>query len=294
MTRRPALFVAPLAALALAAGFVLPAGAPGGAGRCAAQDTETSTSTESTASASATTNAVAPPPEALEFYRRGRELYAEGRYREAAVELERAQVLDPTSPNLVFNVARVYELLGELEKSIAFYRRFLRVLPEDETAERARIEATLRRLEGARGEVQRPTDAPPEDRALRDPQPVRVQERGVADALFWVAASTGAALLVGGTITGLLALDTQRAAGDYVVGLDGLYEDRQSLANRADTLALTADVLFIAGGVTVVTSALLFALRERTVERYPGLEGSVRADVAVLPGGGLVTLRGAM
>jgi len=282
------------------AATVLPAGTPGAASRCAAQDAATPDAAESdtatTAAATSTDAAPPPPPEALELYRRGRELYAEGRYREAAVELERAQVLDPTSPNLVFNVARVYELLGELEKSIAFYRRFLRMLPADETAERARIEATLRRLEGARGEVQRPNDAPPEDRALRDPQPVRVQERGVADALFWVTASAGAALLVGGTVTGLLALDTERAMGDYVVGLDGSFEDRQVLADRADTLALTADVLFIAGGLSAVASVLLFALRERTVERYPGLEGSasLAPGVAVLPGGGLVTLRGAL
>jgi tetratricopeptide (TPR) repeat protein len=283
MTRRPAPTVAPLAALALslAAALVLPAGAPGGAGRCAAQEAD----------------APAPPPEALELYQRGRALYAEGRYREAAVELERAQVLDPTSPNLVFNVARVYELLGDLEKSIGFYQRYLRLLPPSETAERDRIEATLRRLEGARDEVRRPTEAPaqpPSAAPLRDPQPVRVQERGVADALFWGTASAGAALLIGGTVTGLLALDTERATGDYVVGLDGTFADRQVLADRADTLALVADVLFIAGGVTAAASALLFALRERTVERYPGLEGSVRADLTVLPGGGLVTLRGAL
>jgi len=265
------------------AATVLPAGTPGAASRCAAQDADVPP----------------PPPEALELYQRGRELYAEGRYREAAVELERAQVLDPTSPNLVFNVARVYELLGELEKSIGFYRRYLRLLPPSETAERDRIEATLRRLEGARDEVQRPTEPsaqPPSPAPLRDPQPVRVQERGVADALFWVTASAGAALLVGGTVTGLLALDTERAMGDYVVGLDGSFEDRQVLADRADTLALTADVLFIAGGLSAVASVLLFALRERTVERYPGLEGSasLAPGVAVLPGGGLVTLRGAL
>jgi tetratricopeptide (TPR) repeat protein len=283
MTRGPAHFVAPLAALGLtlAAAFVLPAGTPGAASRCAAQDAE----------------APAPPPEALELYQRGRALYAEGRYREAAVELERAQVLDPTSPNLVFNVARVYELLGELEKSIGFYQRYLRLLPPSETAERDRIEATLRRLEGARDEVQRPTEPTVQSPApLRDPEPVRVRERGVADVLFWVTASAGAALLVGGTVTGLLALDTERAMGGYVVGLDGSFEDRQVLADRADTLALTADVLFIAGGLTAVASALLFALRERTVERVPGLEGSasLAPGVAVLPGGGLVTLVGAL
>ncbi len=283
MTRRSALSVAPAIALALAlAGLAAPVGAPLGPLPCAAQDAE----------------APPPPPEALALYRRGRELYAEGRYREAAVELERAQVLSPTSPNLVFNVARVYELLGEIDKSISFYQRYLRLLPPSETAERDRIEGTLRRLEGARDEVSRPAEAtaptPPPDAALRDPQPVRVQERGVADALFWITASAGAALVVGGTVAGLLALESEGEVRDYVIGVDGAFEDRQTFADRADALSVIADVLFISGGVTLAASALLFALRERTVERYPGLGGDVRADLTVLPGGGLVTLRGAL
>jgi tetratricopeptide (TPR) repeat protein len=238
-----------------------------------------------------------PPPEAIEFYARGRQLYQEGRYREAAVDLERALMLDPTSPNLVFNVARVYELLGELEKSIGFYHRYLQLLGPDEGEERERVQGTIRRLEGARDEVGAQTQQPPNplERQLRDPQPVRVQERGVADALFWITASAGAALVIGGAVTGLLALNAQGEVRQFVVGENGTYADRLDIASRADLLSMLTDIFFVAGGVSVLASVLLFALRERTVERYPGLEeGGVQADVAVLLGGALFTLRGAL
>src|SRR5262245_38941542 len=77
-----------------------------------------------------------PPPEALAHYNRGRAHYQAGRYREAVVELEKALSLDPQSPNLVYNVARVYELLGDMERSIAFYERYKRMLPAQEREER--------------------------------------------------------------------------------------------------------------------------------------------------------------
>jgi tetratricopeptide (TPR) repeat protein len=235
-----------------------------------------------------------PPAEAVELYRQGRELYQQGRYAEAAVELERALMLDPASPNLVFNVARVYELLGEIDKSMVFYQRYLRLLPEEDVEERERVQGTLRRLEGARATLAQRQQPPPEVAGdLRDPQPVRVQERGVADAAFWVTAGTAVALLVGGAVTGILAIGAEGQVRDFVLGADGLEEDRLALADRADTLALVADTLFAVGAAASVAAVLLFALRERTVERYPGLTGAT-AGLAPLPGGAALFLRGTL
>ena len=282
MTRSTAHFVAFAATLALTALAAL-AGPAGGLAGPASSHAQAPDAHE-------------PPPEAVEFYAHGRQLYQEGRYREAAVELERALMLDPTSPNLMFNVARVYELLGELDKSIDFYGRYLRLLGPEETEERGRVEATVRRLEGARGEVGAQVAAPPQGdaSALRDPQPVRSEKPGVADAAFWITASTSAALLLGGTLTGVLALGAEKSTGNFVVGSDGTFEDRQAIADRADMLALVTDILWIGGGVAALTSVLLFALRSHTVERYPGADGDVQADLAVLPGGAFLSLRGAL
>ena len=82
-------------------------------------------------------SASAPPAEALTHYNRGRELYQAGRYREAVVELEDASRLDPGSANLVYNLARVYELLGELDLAIRHYQRYRAMLPPTETEELA-------------------------------------------------------------------------------------------------------------------------------------------------------------
>src|SRR5690606_9559209 len=66
----------------------------------------------------------ATPPEAVQFFESAREHYRRGRYPEAAVDLERAVMLDPTSPTLRYNLGRVYELLGQLPEARAQYARY--------------------------------------------------------------------------------------------------------------------------------------------------------------------------
>jgi tetratricopeptide (TPR) repeat protein len=87
-----------------------------------------------------------PPAEALKHYERGRALYKAGRYREALAELQMALFLDPNSPNLVYNVARVHELLGEIDLAIEHYVRYQKLLPPDQADEIARVESTSRRI----------------------------------------------------------------------------------------------------------------------------------------------------
>src|SRR5687768_16655883 len=90
------------------------------------------------------------PREAVELFQRAREHYHNGRYAEAAADLESALVLDPGSPTLLYNLGRVYELAGDLERAIDVYRRYLPVIPSSDAAERDRTQAAIRRLEGAR------------------------------------------------------------------------------------------------------------------------------------------------
>src|SRR5687768_3439309 len=94
-----------------------------------------------------------PPGEAVDYYQSGRRHFAAGRYREAVADLQRAREHDPNSPTLVYNLARVYELLGELDAAIESYEEYRRLLPSREREERARVAETVRRLRGARVEV---------------------------------------------------------------------------------------------------------------------------------------------
>ncbi len=205
-----------------------------------------------------------PPQGAVEHYNRGRAHYQAGRYREALRELERALTMDPRSPNLVYNVARVHELLGELEEAIQFYRRYRDMLPMAERDERERIQAIVLRLLGALKHAT--PNQPAVEERLREPsaRPVRM-ERGVADGAFWTTAVMGASALAASAVTGGLALKTERDVEGFVVGADGPNDEREKLAKKADRLALSSDVTFIIGTTFAVTSILLYMLRERPV-----------------------------
>ncbi len=207
-----------------------------------------------------------PPAAAIEGYNRGRALYLAGRYREAVIELERALALDPTSPNLVYNVARVYELLGELSKATSFYERYRGMLPASETEERERVASILMRLQGARTQATPEPPGPPTD-SLRNPELETDREpessRGVADSVFWVTASAGAVSLVAGGAAGMLALQTEKKVDKFVLGPDGSASKRDDLTDQADRFALTSDVLLMLGTTFVVSSILLYALREK-------------------------------
>lgn len=216
------------------------------------------------------------PPEAVQFYRRGRELYQQGRYQEAVVELERALMLDPSSANLVYNCARVYELLGSLDQSLDYYSRYLTMLPPEQSDERARTEGAIRRVRGAqRSLANRLTPPPPPPPGsdigeLRDPnQPFTIRQTGVADAAFWVTAIASSALLVTGAVTGVLALGRANDADSYVLWFPGDDTHRQDLIDEANSLAIATDVLVGIGAVGAVVSGVLYFGREREVEVHP-------------------------
>jgi tetratricopeptide (TPR) repeat protein len=199
-----------------------------------------------------------PPPAALSHYNRGRAHYQAGRYRDAVIELEKALALDPQSPNLVYNVARVYELLGDIERAISFYERYHHMLPAQEREEKQRVEATLARLRGAKQHVVPETSEPPP----AGPE----MKRGVADPAFWVTLGTGAAAVAAGGVTGVMALRAGKDTEDFVVGEDGTMSKRDDMARHTDRLALASDVLFLCGATFAVTSVLLYTLREEPVE----------------------------
>jgi tetratricopeptide (TPR) repeat protein len=248
------------------------------------------------APASASAQDEQTPAEAVEFYRLAREHYESGQYRQAATELERALVLDPDSPTLVYNLARVYELLGELDQALEMYERYQRLLPQQQAREQERAEATIRRLQGAREagglELDRP-ERPVEVEPLRQlPGLVLVRENGVADAAFWVTLAGGVASLAAGAIFGILALDAQSSAEDFVLGPDGVLSQREGLLDTATTYGLVTDVTLGLGGAAVIAAGLLFFLREHTVERAPvravdedeaGPEGSDGAEEPTEP-----------
>lgn len=208
--------------------------------------------------------------EALGHYERGREHFRAGRYGEAIIELKAALALDPSSANLLYNVAYTSELLGDLRGAIDYYRKELAALPDSEAAEREKVMLTLRRLEGRLAE--RPVVAPP------PPKPP-ARQFGRADLLFWSSLGGGVALLAGGAVTGVLALAREHEVKNFVAGKDGTLAQRNSLIDQTHMLALSSDILTGAGAALVVTAALLFFLREPKVEQ-PNAETAPHASLA--------------
>jgi tetratricopeptide (TPR) repeat protein len=198
------------------------------------------------------------PPEALAHYERGRASFRAGHYREAIVELRAALELDPTSANLLYNVAYTSELLGETRDAIDYYRRYLVALPENQKEERDKVLVTLRRLEGRMSEHLRAAASPqPAPQA-----PTTSQGFGRADVWFWSSLGGGVALLAAGTITGVIALQDEHELKTFVAGRDGTLARRTSLINQTHALALSSDIMTGAGAALVVTAALLFVLRQ--------------------------------
>ena len=215
----------------------------------------------------------APPSEAVHHYQRGRDLYHEGRYREAIVELQAALKLDPTSPELTYNVARVYELLGDIDTALRYYARSRALLPTTALEERERTTTTIQRLEGAR---------------LHD-ELGPAETRGVADAAFWSVTSVGLAALAGGAATGVLALQSSKRAKAFVVGADGSVGEREQELQRADHFALASDVMLAGGATLGVAAVLLYALRER-----PTQKGGAQLGAEVSPSAAFLTLKGSL
>lgn len=203
----------------------------------------------------------AAPEAAVDLYRSGSEHYKAGRYREAIVDLKQALALDPESPNLVYNVARVSELLGNLGEAIDYYNIYLELLDSDDDEERQGIEQTIRRLDGARAELAENAAARGD---LREPIIVQVAPPplGNADIWFWATAGTGVAALLVGAVTGIVALDSENRVADFKVGPDGSIANRDKLVTDTQTLALVTDLLLIGGAAAVLSAAGLYFFRK--------------------------------
>lgn len=210
-----------------------------------------------------------PPPEALEFFASGRAHYEAGRYTEAAQDLEAALQLDPGSPTLIYNLSRVYELMGELDRAIRYNEQYLTLLSPDDVEEREVAESSLRRLKGARDWLAlREAAQQGQVQSLRQLAPrVIVRERGVADLPFWITLGSGVAILAAGGVTGGLALRAKGDAEDFVLRVPDDQARRESLVDRSRRLGLSTDVLLGVGAATCVGALLLYLLRSRSYER---------------------------
>jgi tetratricopeptide (TPR) repeat protein len=111
-------------------------------------------------------------------FERGNAAYEAGRLKEAASEFAQARELAP-SPELEFNLARVYERMGEAEAAIRHYRAYLSgaaVAP----GERRQIEERIGALQALLSRQQAQVKAPPPSSDALTAEARAFFERGLA------------------------------------------------------------------------------------------------------------------
>ncbi|MEZ4434361.1 MAG: tetratricopeptide repeat protein [bacterium] len=194
--------------------------------------------------------------------------YRQSRYEAAAVDFQKAFVLTGHR-DLLFNVARSRERLGDTDGAVEWYRAYLATSPADETAVIHRIrqlggEATPAPVDMGRISREVDIDSPLVPEATVDPIP-------------FVALGVGALAAGAGVWFGLTALDeaSRARAADTAAQARPLKED-------AEQSALYADISFGVAAAAVGAAVVLWALAD------DGAAAEGRVDVGLAPGGGYI------
>lgn len=181
--------------------------------------------------------------------------YREGHYRAAVAELEAALTLDPTSKDLLYNLALVHEKLGQLENAISVLERYAELETDPKELERARQAIT--RMRGAQSEL-----GPPIVPA-RVPMPPPVQpapaqpEVSKTNGWLWATAGLSLAAAVVGTVFGVRAL-ALRPGQNATTSADTSAESLRSEQARAENSARIADISFAVSLVSGAGAAVLW------------------------------------
>jgi tetratricopeptide (TPR) repeat protein len=239
---------------------------------------------------------------ARRHFEKARSYYGQGAYREAIAELEAAHVLDPSAKDLVFNLGVVHEKLADIDDALRWFRLFTTM---DLTAqERERADAYIKRLEGAKKEVEaKPPPPPPKQPATTPPHtgnahgapdttpspPPRPPDRpppGRIDALT-IGALTATTLGLGFGVVMAVRAELDQPPAGYVTGLPGhTYDDFSKQQSKAHGEAQLADVGFGVALVGAIATVTLYFARPRAVAP------STAVSVAPLAGGGAVFVQG--
>lgn len=227
---------------------------------------------------------------ALELVQKGREAFKASQFQASIDLLKEAYALEP-APVLLYNLAKAYEGLGDIEHAAETYEKYL-ADEKEEIPDRAAIEAKLKNFKSAIAEKERLAKERDEARAAlekkeRDakdaekgaPPPTEAGKRPPSP-VPWVFVGVGAAGLVAGGVLGGLAVgkdDDAKSAPSQ--------KDAVDLHESAKGLALGSTVGFIAGGA-LTGGGLLWGIIDIATR------GSSKPPVKVDVGAGSLRVRG--
>jgi len=230
---------------------------------------------------------------ARRHFDRARAYYAQGAYREAISEFEAAHALDPSAKDLVFNLGVVHEKLADIDDALKWFRLFASMNITDQ--ERERVNAYLKRLEGAKKELDAKQAAAAASASSASssgsppPPPPEKPQYGRIDAYTISAASVTVVALGAGTVLGIKALADKPPAGQ-VTGYNTSIQQLTSRTNTAHNEAIAADVCFGVAVAAAAVTAYLYLARPRSTA--PSTTGATTVSAAPLTGGGAFFVQG--
>jgi tetratricopeptide (TPR) repeat protein len=215
--------------------------------------------------------------EARLHFTKGRDLYQSGAYREAIAELEAARALDPKAKDLVFNLGVVHEKLGDIDDALRFLRLYVQM--DLDPAEQTRAESYIKRLEGAKAEIdaKRRAAAPAVDDV--GPKKQEPRKRGRIDTATLVAGGVTIAAAGAGMVFGIKALSDQPSG--FVTGKNGTLGTLDSQQSSAHTEAVIADACFGGAIAAAAVTAGLYFLRYKDEPTSPAKSGARPAPFLV-------------
>jgi tetratricopeptide (TPR) repeat protein len=214
----------------------------------------------------------------------GAALYAQRDYRRAIEKFIQAYAVD-SDPNLLFNIARCYEELGEIDAAIEKYETFLKT-PGADTRGRQRARESLAALREAKNHPPAASAAlveVPEAPAPAEPVSVPVASRTSGDApsgsaLPWVMLGGSVAFAGVGTALYLMGardhdeVTNARGFGDPSAVSEMTRREADDLVESGDTKKLAGSISFgLAGALAATYVVLLASADDEPAEPGPSL-----------------------
>ena len=226
-----------------------------------------------------------PPLPVERLAERGVELYRAGKHARALKYFLEAYRLDPI-PDLLFNIAKVYEAQDEPGLAIEYYQQYVTT-----EGTRASLRAKAqRRVRALRVEVKRKEEEARAEAARAEAEREAEEERrrraaaaragsGAWRTAGWVALGVGAACLASGATYGYLSRRSQSAFDDA-----SWLQDKRTLRERAERRALIADASFAGAAVAGALGVTLLLLATPADDPAPSDTASVQLGPVLVPG----------
>ena len=204
----------------------------------------------------------------------GARFYREKNYHRAIEKFIEAYAIDH-DPNLLFNVARCYEELGDTRAAIEKYTAYINA-PGADAAGRVRADQSLRALRALQKQAAASPRAPAAETAAATTEAATPADRGGAvptsghRVLAWSALAAGVLLAAGGGVAFTLGMrDHDRVTsapgyGDPNAVSSLTLAEARDLSASGDQKKLAGGIALGIGGALVATSVVLFMLPNRT------------------------------